>query len=169
MLHVTTRRLVWFADDDKKDYTQSGFVVPFKSLTMHAISTDTTDGFKPCIYAQVEGPAPEGFKEKDEDDDCESDDDEFDEMMELRVVPIDPAKLDLVFKTLCECAAMNPDDEDEEYVEDDGDGLSYNEAEVATGAGAAARLEQLAAFDKKLSVSEELEQHVSGDPGRFED
>ena len=111
VLHVTTRRLVWFGDDG------AGFEVPFQALTMHAVSTDTSEGFKPCIYAQVEGLVPEGFGENDDDeneDDDEDGDDEFGDTTELRLAPTDSSKLNDLFKTLCECAAMNPDSEDEE-------------------------------------------------------
>lgn len=169
VLHVTTRRLVWFGDDG------AGFEVPFQALTMHAVSTDTSEGFKPCIYAQVEGLVPEGFGENDDDeneDDDEDGDDEFDDTTELRLAPTDSSKLNDLFKTLCECAAMNPDSEDEEGLsgeDDDEDGLFFDETEVATGAGAAARMDALARFDAVLTVSQELEQHVKDDPGRFED
>ena len=36
-----------------------------------------------------------------------------DEMTELRLVPENPAQLDAMFKALCECAAMNPDDDED--------------------------------------------------------
>ena len=40
---------------------------------------------------------------------------------------------------------------------------------MATGAGAAARIEALRRFDDQLVVSADLERHVADDPGRFED
>ena len=97
ILHITTRRLVWFGDGADS----AGYEVPFTSLTMHAVSRGAEDGdaedfTSPCIYAQVEGTPPEGFGatiagggggadrpeeagDDDDDDDDEDDDDEDDD------------------------------------------------------------------------------------------
>jgi hypothetical protein len=66
---------------------------------------------------------------------------------------------------------LNPDPEDEMHETDDAedDELYYDESEMATGAGAAARLDALRRFDDQLVVSADLERHVADDPGRFED
>jgi hypothetical protein len=46
-LHITTRRLVWIAAHGAGDAGAGagagGFSVPFQSLTMHAISRDTSE------------------------------------------------------------------------------------------------------------------------------
>lgn len=172
-LHVTTRRLVWFPDDE----TRGGYDVPFRAVAMHAVSSDASEGFRPCIYAQIEGGAPEGWRmtedaaAKEEDGSAEDDDpDALEETTELRLAPADPAALGALFKALCDCAALNPDPHDEMHeTEDDDDDLYYDESEMATGAGAAARIEALRRFDDQLVVSADLERHVADDPGRFED
>lgn len=175
-LHVTTRRLVWFPDDE----TRGGYDVPFRAVAMHAVSSDASEGFRPYIYAQIEGGAPEGWRmtekkdaaAKEEDGSAEDDDrdDALEETTELRLAPADPAALGALFKALCDCAALNPDPHDEMHeMEDDDDDLYYDESEMATGAGAAARIEALRRFDDQLVVSADLERHVADDPGRFED
>ena len=199
-LHITTRRLVWIAADDADAV---GFAVPFQSLTMHAVSRDTSEGGFPreCIYTQVEGPAPEGYGgggegdgpaaegggSGDDDDDDEGDGDfggDFDEMTELRLVPEEPSQLDAMFKTLCDCAAMNPDEDDDDDEEGDGYGdeggmgmgggageFYYNEEEVLSGAGAEARAAMLDHYDSLLQMptAGELDELIQNDPGRFED
>ena len=139
-LHVTTRRLVWFPDDE----TRGGYDVPFRAVAMHAVSSDASEGFRPCIYAQIEGGAPEGWRmtedaaAKEEDGSAEDDDpDALEETTELRLAPADPAALGALFKALCDCAALNPNPHDEMHeTEDDDDDLYYDESEMATGAGA---------------------------------
>ena len=181
-LHVTTRRLVWFPDDA----TEGGYDVPLRAVAMHAVSSDESEGFRPCIYAQIEGGAPEGSLSRrftpaetardaaagEEDARPEEDETtELEETTELRLAPADPAALGALFKALCDCAALNPDPEDEMHETDDAedDELYYDESEMATGAGAAARLDALRRFDDQLVVSADLERHVADDPGRFED
>ena len=181
-LHVTTRRLVWFPDDA----TEGGYDVPLRAVAMHAVSSDESEGFRPCIYAQIEGGAPEGSLSRrftpaetardaaagEEDGAAEEDETtELEETTELRLAPADPAALGALFKALCDCAALNPDPEDEMHETDDAedDELYYDESEMATGAGAAARLDALRRFDDQLVVSADLERHVADDPGRFED
>ena len=183
-LHVTTRRLVWFPDDDA---TEGGYDVPLRAVAMHAVSSDESEGFRPCIYAQIEGGAPEGSLSRrftpaetardaaagEEEDGAAEEDEttELEETTELRLAPADPAALGALFKALCDCAALNPDPEDEMHETDDAedDELYYDESEMATGAGAAARLDALRRFDDQLVVSADLERHVADDPGRFED
>ena len=155
-LHVTTRRLVWFPDDDA---TEGGYDVPLRAVAMHAVSSDESEGFRPCIYAQIEGGAPEGSSRRftaetardaaagEEEDGAAEEDEttELEETTELRLAPADPAALGALFKALCDCAALNPDPEDEMHETDDAedDELYYDESEMATGAGAAARLDAL--------------------------
>lgn len=205
-LHITTRRLVWIASASDG---AEGYSVPFQSLTMHAISRDTSEGGFPreCIYMQVEGSAPDGYgggnggaaaaagvggpgggDEGEDSEDSEEDfGGDFDEMTELRIVPEDPTQLDAMFKTLCECAAMNPDDDDDEEDDDDDDegGMGvgvgaggggagefyYNEEEVLSGAGAAARAAMLDHYDSLLQMptAGELDELIQNDPGRFEE
>ena len=199
ILHITTRRLVWFGDGADS----AGYEVPFTSLTMHAVSRGAEDGdaedfTSPCIYAQVEGTPPEGFGatiagggggadrpeeagDDDDDDDDEDDDDDddgfsagggdgdYDDMFELRIVPKDTAGLDEMFQVLCECAAMNPDDDDDDDDDGDGDGFFYDEDEVMRGAGAEGRRAALDRFDEMLQIDPGVDDLIRDDPGRFGD
>ena len=97
-------------------------------------------------------------------------------MTEARFAPDDSARLDELFRALCDCAALNPDDDadDDDDVYDGGLGggagdFYYDEDEVARGAGAAGRLEALDRFDAMLRVEGEVSKHIATDPGRFED
>ena len=90
-----------------------------------------------------------------------------------------------MFKTLCECAAMNPDDDDEDDDDEEGGGYGdeggmgmggagefyYNEEEVLSGAGAEARAAMLDHYDSLLQMptAGELDELIQNDPGRFED
>lgn len=126
-LHVTTKRLIWISDAD-----HHGYAVDFLSLSMHAISRDLEAYPMPCIYTQIET-----------DDDLDYGDEDADEMLdsqgagdlsrvqEMRLVPSDPSVLENLFKTLCDCALLNPDPEEE--LEGEADWF-FNEDEVLAGA-----------------------------------
>ena len=166
-LHVTTRRLVWIGAGPGAG---RAYEVPFPSLTMHAVARDEA---KPCIYAQVEGPPPPDLPADHpsaaaaaDERTASEEEDGFDEMTEVRFAPDDADALDDLFKALCDGAAANPDGADAfEDEDEDGGGFFYDEAEVAAGAGADARLAALAGFDAMLAV----EETIAEDPGRFED
>ena len=192
-LHITTRRLIWISTGADRS---EGYAIPFRSLTMHAVSRDSSSGGFPreCIYTQVEGCPPEGCgggggdggetaggAEGDgggEEEEEEEEEDGFDEMTELRLVPQDPGQLEAMFKTLCDCAAMNPDSDDEDDEEGAGGGMMggagefyYNEEEVLSGAGAVGRAAMLDHYDSLLQMptAGELDELIQNDPGRFED
>ena len=144
-LHVTTRRLVWFPGRSDRS---SRLDVPLRAVAMHAVSSDESEGFRPCIYAQIEGGAPEGSLSRrftpaetardaaagEEEDGAAEEDEttELEETTELRLAPADPAALGALFKALCDCAALNPDPEDEMHETDDAedDELYYDESEI---------------------------------------
>ena len=181
MLHVTTRRLVWLGTGDA---ASRGYAVPFRSLTMHAVSRDATDGgfSKPCIYAQIEGPPPHDATETSgeapttacDEDEREEEQDTFDEMTEARFYLDDSARLDELFRALCDCAALNPDDDADDDDDVYGGGLEaargiFTTMRMRWRGGAAGRLEALDRFDAMLRVEGEVSEHIATDPGRFED
>lgn len=106
----------------------SGFATPFLRVVMFAVSRDAAAA-RPCLFAQVEGRdagAPADVSE--DEDDCEC--------TELRLVPADASRLDVIFRALCDAAALNPDPETEGGDEDgelffDEDGGAQDEAMVA--------------------------------------
>ncbi|CAM6099263.1 unnamed protein product [Calypogeia fissa] len=115
-LYVTTRRLIWFSDDDH----QKGYAVDFKSLSMHAISRDPEAYPVPCIYTQIESAADEEDWESVEEGDEELLENEnhveedLSTVSEMRLVPREPNGLDQLFQVLCDCALLNPDSDGEQ-------------------------------------------------------
>eukprot|EP00898_Chlorokybus_atmophyticus_P000788 jgi/Chlat1/170/Chrsp1S00230 len=136
-LYITTKRLAWLSDAS----LQTGYAVDLRFLTVHAVSRDLESFPQPCIYAQI-------YSEDDEDGDMhESDEEEVDDdrqgaaaqppagangvmgnvtgVAEIRFIPEDPSLLNHIFGVLSECAALNPD------MEEDGEGeWYYNEEEL---------------------------------------
>mmetsp|Transcript_14254 Transcript_14254/g.19652 ORF Transcript_14254/g.19652 Transcript_14254/m.19652 type:complete len:218 (+) Transcript_14254:251-904(+) len=151
-LYITTRKVHWLSDTD----TSKDFEVPFRSITMHAVSRDSESFPTPCIYMQVEFPSIE--RESDDEDD----------ITEMRVIPSDSDCIDQIFQVLCDCAALNPDLDCEE----NGEGEFYfNEDEVVNGTGSDERADILNRFDAMLQIpgEETVEQLIMMDPERFED
>ncbi|KAG0596687.1 hypothetical protein M758_UG276200 [Ceratodon purpureus] len=160
-LYVTTRRLVWFSNDD----VHKGYAVTFIALTMHAISRDVEAYPEPCIYTQIETGK--------EDDEFEEDDDaeeplpaeingsvsDLSLVEEMRLVPKDPSVLDHLFQVLCDCALLNPDAEVEQEGEAD---WIFDEDEVL-GNGIGAKHE-----NNNVDLNVDLAELLHHDP-RFED
>lgn len=130
-LHVTTKRLIWISDAD-----QHGYAVDFLSLSMHAISRDLDAYPMPCIYTQIEMEEDDDYDYGDDEDGDEMQDGgrdagDLSRVQEMRFVPSDSSVLENLFKTLCDCALLNPDPEEEREGEAD---WFFNEEEVLTGA-----------------------------------
>jgi hypothetical protein len=100
-LYITTQNVIWFGTDD----TKLGFSFDYPVLLMHAISRDTTQFSKSCIYCQLNE----------------------EELSEIRFVPSSSADLEPIYEALSKCAAMNPDVI--EHEEDLGD-FYFDEGEV---------------------------------------
>mmetsp|Transcript_14234 Transcript_14234/g.24342 ORF Transcript_14234/g.24342 Transcript_14234/m.24342 type:complete len:249 (-) Transcript_14234:71-817(-) len=151
-LYVTTRRVAWLSDSD----ASVGHQIDWRSLTLHAISRDLNAFPFPCLYCQVtdpNAPEPEGpsyLESHGADEDASSDDAgsgteaeaeaEADSSpsstTDLRYVPTDPSQLERIFRAFCDCAAINPDSEEE----GEGD-FFYNADEVAAGAALYSRID----------------------------
>lgn len=157
-LYITTRSVHWLSDTDMG----KGFKTAFRSITMHAVSRDTETFPHACIYMQVESGESAGAYEEEEDE-------EADGTLELRIVPADAACLEAVFQALCDCAALNPDADDEDG--DEEGGFFCNEEEILAGAGGDERADILSRFDAMLQIpsSEGVEEMIVNDPERFQD
>jgi len=90
-----------------------GFAVDFLSISLHAVSRDPDAYPLPCLYTQIE-------TQDDDDQDLDSNgdsDSEFNnhaaldlsKVREMRLIPSDPAQLDSLFQTFCDCAELNPE------------------------------------------------------------
>mmetsp|Transcript_42361 Transcript_42361/g.76889 ORF Transcript_42361/g.76889 Transcript_42361/m.76889 type:complete len:186 (+) Transcript_42361:56-613(+) len=116
VLHLTTQRVVWLSAQDG----QKGIAMDYPFITVHAVSRDTSAFPEPCLYCQLRT-----------EDNGEEEEEEDSEVPELRFVPADPARLQQIFFTFSEMAALNPDPNDEQNEEestsdgeDDGPGLA---------------------------------------------
>lgn len=149
-LFISSKRIIWLSEAEPV----KGCCATFPTITMHAISQEPA----PCIYAQLETASSESSEE-----------DVSNTYPEIRLIPADSSKLQEIFETLCQCAALNPDSADDDDSEE-GD-LYYNEEEVLNGIGAENRAALLERYDAMLDDSEqpELEQLTEEDPDRFAD
>ena len=141
----------------------------YPQIVMHAISRDP----KPCIYLQLDDDNEGGFigaadgaqALASEADDVEEEKKE-EVNPEVRIVPSDPSIVEEMFKALCECAALNPDPQED----NEGD-FYFDEGEVMNGLDEETKAALLAsrAEGMEIDAEEELEELVGEDPGRFED
>jgi len=109
VLYITTRNLIWLDSSD----LNKGFLVPFKSIGLHAISRNQENFPSPCIYCHLN---------------VNYDDDDNAEVEELHLVPADQTTLDAIFGAMNQAASLNPDSDS------DGEGdLYFNMNEVREG------------------------------------
>jgi len=131
-LYISKSVLVWISTNGQ------GFALQYPTISMHAISRNTSGFPHPCIYMVVETPKERGSdggehngstqEESDEDDDDE-------QSTEIRFVPSNITSLDTMYHALSECQALHPDENDsfsdeEEDEEEAGDDAA-NEVPVA--------------------------------------
>ncbi|KAG1677561.1 hypothetical protein FOA52_014459 [Chlamydomonas sp. UWO 241] len=153
-LTITTRRVVWCSDSQPS----AVMALRYQQIVMHAISRDTSSGSQPCIYLQLDNGSEQMQEEHDEEAEAGVE-------PEIRLVPGDESKLDDLFKAMCDCAALNPD---ENGGEADGEGeFFFDEAEVIGGLDDESRAALLAAQAEGMEL--EGDEVELGDPGRFED
>lgn len=101
-LLVTTRRLRWFSGP------ALARAVDWRSVALHAVSRDTSAGYPPCVYCQLDSSNDGG----DEEGSSSS--------AELRFAPEDPERsLAEIFARMSEAAAMNPDPANDAELDDD--------------------------------------------------
>mmetsp|Transcript_984 Transcript_984/g.3492 ORF Transcript_984/g.3492 Transcript_984/m.3492 type:complete len:237 (+) Transcript_984:154-864(+) len=173
-LYVTTRRVVWHSLAS----TEVGYAISFRSIGMHAVSRDTSSFPQACVYLQIDGEEPTNDDGSDEDDTAEGETKMNEEQAlasveEVRLVPAEEAQLDEIFQAMCDCAALNPDDEGDTDDDDavlageadedmeEGEMLTTEEA-VIGGPGGAERAAMLDRFDRLLQSPDQ-------DDGRFDD
>lgn len=122
LLTITGENLRWSASDGS-GAPGSGLLLPFRSISLHAVSRDPSSGLPPCIYAQV----------GEEDD-------------ELRIFPSQvETELDPLFAAMCDAAAMCSGEEEEEEDTEDQVGEMY------MAGGVRARLEDLLEVPEHLA------------------
>ena len=99
-LYVTTRQLIFLSSSNVC------ISIDYPTITIHAISRGENDRLvrRPCIYCQLELGGDNG---------------DYDVVSEMRLVPNNESCLDELFFALNECAALNPDPEDDQAVEEE--------------------------------------------------
>eukprot|EP00892_Ulva_mutabilis_P005532 jgi/Ulvmu1/3350/UM156_0007.1 len=100
-VHTSSRNVFWCS--------HSGDVacIPFRAITMHAMSDDAAVHERPCIYCQLD--TPDAMEALEEGSDLASN--------EMLLVPNDQTAVQTIFDALCKGAEANPD----EMEEDEGD------------------------------------------------
>ncbi|XP_030838059.1 methylosome subunit pICln [Strongylocentrotus purpuratus] len=102
-----------------------GFNIPYRAITVHAISRDLSSFPHECLYLMIDSDvnnSDDGFEEE-----------EGNEVREIRLVPQDKTMLQSMFEAMSQCQALHPDpdesdnsdpydqgDEDEEVGEEEG-------------------------------------------------
>ena len=154
-LVITTRHVIWLSSAD----AEKGYKVDFPTISLHAISRDLGSFPMPCVYCQLDieqecmqdygGGGGDGDAQGAEEDE---DTDEPSGVSEARFVPAAEAELEAIFKVFCDCALLNPSDEEESA---DGDGGFFTAESLAAGAGPALGTAEgnLAHYDRLLAQS----------------
>lgn len=130
VLYITESMLIyWDASSNK------GFQIDYPSISLHAISRDTTNFPQPCIYCQID-----------------TTDNEEEDTIELRICPQDVSQLGVLFNALSECQALHPGPEDQNEAEmfsiencevDDDTGDDFEDDDFELDAAAEATLSRL--------------------------
>ncbi|KAG8199803.1 hypothetical protein JTE90_000895 [Oedothorax gibbosus] len=123
-LYISESVLCWISSEGK------GFSLQYLSIFIHAVSTDITNFPEPCLYLMVDGKITLGedqvqnnghgdLSEAVGDMNLEEEDEVEGEERpnELRFVPDNRNMLDVMFKAMLDCQALNPDPNEPE---DDG-------------------------------------------------
>ena len=98
-LFFTTERVAWLSTSD-----ETGFGFDYPTFIIHAISRSPESFKYPCIYCQLQSSA---------------DDDESEEIPEVRFCPKDEAQLETIFKIFSDMSALHPDPDDSQAESDD--------------------------------------------------
>uniref|UniRef100_A0A668RC76 Methylosome subunit pICln n=1 Tax=Oreochromis aureus TaxID=47969 RepID=A0A668RC76_OREAU len=108
-LYVAETRLSWF------DSSGLGFSLEYPSIGLHALSRDVSAYPQEHLYVMVNEENEAEMAEKAADDDDDDDDHDGRTITEIRFVPSDKAALESMFSAMCECQALHPDPEDDDW------------------------------------------------------
>jgi nucleotide-sensitive chloride channel 1A len=112
-LYILPDQVLWWTNEHS-----CGFSIYYPSIIMHAISRDTREFDRMCIYCQVEAEAiPQEYSENENAKEEEKE--ELTIVMEIRLAPRDCSRLDEIFNNMSECSALHPD-QDEMSDDDEG-------------------------------------------------
>ncbi|XP_063807356.1 methylosome subunit pICln isoform X2 [Pseudophryne corroboree] len=124
-LYISDSQLSWI------NSSGLGFSLEYPSISLHAISRDTTAFPEEHLYVMVNSRLGENngkeakMKAEGEEESSDDDDDDEEPITEIRFVPEDKSDLGEMFTAMCECQALHPDIEDEDS-DDDFEGEEYD-------------------------------------------
>jgi nucleotide-sensitive chloride channel 1A len=156
-LVITTRHVIWLSSADG----EKGYKVDFPTISLHAISRDPASFPMPCVYCQLDieqecmmldgGPGGGDAEGQGAEEDVAVD--ETSGVSEARFVPSAEGELEAIFKVFCDCALLNPSDDEESA---DGDAGFFTAESLAASSGPALGTAEgnLAHYDRLLAQSE---------------
>ncbi|XP_063287030.1 methylosome subunit pICln isoform X1 [Pelobates fuscus] len=121
-LYIAESRLAWL------NGSGLGFFLEYPSISLHAISRDTSAYPEEHLYVMVNSKLGDNeLKEStmDEEEEEEESDDDEEPITEIRFIPGEKSDLGEMFSAMCDCQALHPDPEDEDS-DDDFEGEEYD-------------------------------------------
>jgi len=103
-LHVKESKLSWESATDEKRIT-----LEYPSISLHAISKDTSNFPHECIYCLLEA---SNLFETDEQD-------PYPKVTQVRFVPQDQEKLKSIYDAIAHCQTLHPDEDDDSINDDE--------------------------------------------------
>ncbi|KAI7821650.1 regulator of volume decrease after cellular swelling-domain-containing protein [Kickxella alabastrina] len=161
-LYINHDSLVFYSDQQE---TSFGFSIDYPAVVIHAVSHEPPAH----LYCQLDGPFPQTIAINTtaaaaattaSKDDTNEDEDE-DEFAEIKFFPQNPQILDDMFKAMSECAAMNPDHDQEALSDNDiDDGHGCHRERDNEGDGSVDGVQTIAAFDPAdfITCEDQLDQ-----------
>jgi len=99
-LYITEESVCWL-----HELNGEGFSLAYPQVALHAVSRDLTAFRHECLYLMLDNQ-----NEEDEDQD---------NLTEVRFIPDDKEMLDSMFKAMNHCQALHPDNDDSGHEDDD--------------------------------------------------
>lgn len=148
-LYIATERLSWC------DSSGQGFSLEYPSISLHAVCRDTSQFPHECIYCMMDSPL-------DDNDNDGASDDSNEKVGEIRFVPEDKSKLDIMFTALSDCQILHPDPQEQGEEEDEDFFCDADEEELSEqGQATLERLEGMI----QMPSQQEFEQMTSESNG----
>lgn len=166
-LYIAEDYLTWSRSDEK------GIQLSYPSVSIHAISRDTSSFPHRCLFLMLDQNLTNIQLEPNEDS-GDSDSESQTGVGEVRFVPACTDNLEVMYRALCTCQQLHPDEDDQdseggdeyyESLEAGGDGPEDGVALSAQGRANLARMEQMLSTTNGSS-HEAMEED---DNGQFED
>lgn len=130
-LFIAESRVSWVGENGE------GFSLEYPAISLHAISRDLTAFPQECLYLMIDAQLDSSTENQSDENGVETETEDLDKMSEIRFIPENKAKLDVMFKAMTDCQALHPDPTDS--LSDDEDGYDDEEDEAEYDVSAAER------------------------------